>query len=393
MDQKFSTLSRPLTAVILSLSGLFFRHQNLYHRELWNDEIYQLSLTRGPLRPFWENQSYGDLSGFAGDYLLTYPFVQWFDPNKWGMAIPHILSTILGFYLLYVVCDKYCKTALGFFVAFAIAACNGNLIFHSFELRPYAVLPTLALGSFFCADALVNRFSQLSMAKKVGAGFFYVVNLFYHAFGLLIVAFPLLYFFLSRKWYFIFNKENKGLVTFLLMVFAIGLPIWFHYATMNPNNLSRDVFLEQGIHTFAILPNPLDGFRKFFDRTVFYNLIGFKPLYFFLGGLVFLIVVPFKQKREKVMFFLITVLLPLEVIFLSVLIKGYWFLDRQYVHLSPLFAVFLGMLWDSAFSYYIAALKKRAKLSVREILGFVLMAGCFTAGMINLIVYLVRLFF
>jgi len=188
-----------LVVIFISLWALYLRFQRLAARELWNDEIYQLKQTVGPFKHIWGRNDYGDLSCFPGDYVLTYPFVRFFGDNKWGLAIPHILITIIGFYFLYLIGKRYFKTIWGFVVAFAVVCFNQYLIFQSFEFRPYAVLPTLALASFYLIDTVFTEYSFLGRWKKFFIGLFFILTIWFHAFGILIILFPLFFFFGCRR--------------------------------------------------------------------------------------------------------------------------------------------------------------------------------------------------
>jgi len=374
-----------ISALGLSAWGLFLRFKNLAGRELWGDEIYQYKMSVGPFKQLWKINNYGDLSAFPGDYVLTYPFVQWFGLNKWGLAIPHIIFSFIGFLLLYFVCRKYYKTAVGFIVAFAIVGFNQHLIFHSFEFRPYGVLATLALGSFYLMEVCFLQFNELSRLKKISIGIFFILTCWYHVFGLLIVLFPLFYFFLSvchREGLSIFKKPY---VQYILIVLTIAFPVWLYYAFGNHYGFSRQgLALAAGRNTFDYIPNPLNGFWRFFNYTVFYHLIGIKNLYFLLGGFVFLAIIPFFDKAKKFGFFLCQILLPITTILVIVLMNQYWFLIRQYIFLAPLMAFFLGWVWDSSIVYYLD--KDQRRWSPRSIIGLICLVGCSTAGIIGIFV-------
>jgi len=90
----------------------------LAQHELWSDELHQLGMMEGSfldlikLLPVKEYCSY-----LSGDYYLIYPFFKIFSYNKWGLAIPHIIATIIGFYILYLICKKYFKSIWGYIVS------------------------------------------------------------------------------------------------------------------------------------------------------------------------------------------------------------------------------------------------------------------------------------
>lgn len=375
--------TRFFIALFFSLTAIYLRINRLAGRELWNDEIFQLSESSGPFKAFWQRHTYGDMTCFPGDYLLTYPFVRMFGSDKWGLAIPHLLMTMVGFYFLYLLCQRYFKTAVGDMVAFSIVCFNQHLVFHSLEFRPYAVLPTLALMAVYLTDVLVSEFSKLSRLCKSLIGSFLVLVIWFHAFGILIVFFPLAYFLLAKRHTPSWAGDIKPLAKFLAVVAAITVPVWLWYATGNPNKFERGTFMVMGIQTFDFIPNPLDNFGRFFNYTVFYHLIGFKKLYFLLGGLVLMLFIPYAQKLKKLGFFLVVIVLPIEVILLVDLANQYWFLIRQYVYLAPLLAFFLGWLWDSSAGYY--ADKNKPTMTFSSVIGLILLIVCTVAGLVGIV--------
>ena len=375
--------SRPVVSLLISVWALYLRFDCLAKRDLWGDEIYQISRTVGPLKPFWQRISYGDFTCFPGDYLLTYPFINFFGSNKWGLAIPHIIVTALGFFLLYLLCKRHFKTIVGYMVTFGIVCFNQHLIFHSFELRPYAVLPTLAIASCYLSDVLVCENVKMDFWKKFFIGLFFVATIWFHAFGIMIVFLPLAFFLFSRR-----KEESFGIIfrdvfKFSLTVLTISLPLWLWYVSGSASGTGKWDYSNTQTYPFTYVLNPLFGFWKFFDRVVLYNLIGYTPFYFLLGGLIFFIIIPFKEKLKKFAFFLILILLPIELILEASLISGYWFLIRQYIFVAPLFAFFLGWLWDSSIYYYLDV--ENRKFTPRSILGLILLVGCTIAGIVSIL--------
>ena len=169
----------------------------------------------------------------------------------------------------------------------------------------------------------------------------------------------------------------------------VALPVWAWYASGNPLRQSSSSWIEVGIHPFAVVQNPFEtGFGSFFNRIFLYNLIGFKKFYFLLGAMVFVTFIPQKNGLQKLAFYLLIIFLPVASILTAALISNYWFLDRQYNYLSPLFAFFLGWLWDTAFSYF----RDRSQsfqsrpLQWTEGLAFFMMAGCSIGGTVGMIV-------
>jgi len=62
---------------------------------------------------------------------------------------------------------------------------------------------------------------------------------------------------------------------------------------------------------------------------------------------------------------------------------------RQYIYTVPLFAFFLGWLWDSSANYYLE--EKGQRFSVRAVAGLVLMTICVMAGSGGIILHAFKL--
>jgi len=208
----------PAICFVFSAWALFLRFKATYERILSNDEVYQLIRTVGSFKPIWLRNYYGDFSCFPGDYLLTYPFITFFlgqidsktdpflfknvivlDAHKWGLLIPHILVTILGFYVLYLLCRRYFKNTWGYIVAFAVVCFNSHLASHAFEFRSYAFLPTLSLASFYFIDLLFCQYDNLGRTKKVLIGAFLLLVACFHVFGIIFLVLSIFYLFVFYR--------------------------------------------------------------------------------------------------------------------------------------------------------------------------------------------------
>ena len=156
-----------ILVLFISAYALYLRLLKLNNHTLWCDEGFQLRIMKGSFitminsLPQWEFCSY-----LSGDYILIYPFFKIFSYNKWGLAIPHILATILGFWLLYLICKRYFKTIWGYLITFTIVCFNATLINHATEIRTYAVLPTLALACFYLAQKLIDQNINMNIRKN-----------------------------------------------------------------------------------------------------------------------------------------------------------------------------------------------------------------------------------
>jgi len=351
--QLFSTFLRtqkPLLCFFIFLWALYLRAQRYAWRPLWNDELYQLQFMTGPFQPFWERRIYGDFTFFPGDYLVNYPFLRlsglykitqsfpqmaWSD--KWMMALPHIIVTVIGFLLLYRVCKRHLKTLGAYAVTFFIVSYNSNLIFHAFEFRPYAVLPVLSLASFYFSEIAIVQFGQLRFAKKFLLGLFFIFVILFHLYGILIVSLCILYFLIIHR-SALPKEELIRIIRFFALVYLVAMPAWLWYASARPIPLPE-------FNTFQYIPNPLVDTVGFL-KSMIGNLIGFKKFYIFLLGFAAWFFIPRLERRKQIFFFLLLVVLPIELIFVSDLFKNYMFLQRQFIWVMPLFALLVGWMWD-----------------------------------------------
>jgi hypothetical protein len=348
-----------LSALFISLYAIYLRSARLAGRDLWDDEIFQFNNIAGPLKPFWANVGYisGDHTTFPGEYVLTYPFVQWFGLNKWALAVPHIAVTILGFYFLYKLCSRYFTTTLGYVVAFVLVCFNVNLIFHSFEFRPYAVLPTLALGAFYFSDLIVAQYAQISRIKKMLIALFFVVGVSYHAYGIIIFALPAIYVIAMDGKGRLREVISKDFFKFFAGVFFSATLLWGWFASNNYFGVSPNKAQQSIVDPFQFIPNPLVNVIGFL-KGVLGNLIGHKGLYVILIGMITAFLLPHKRRFHQFIFLLLLVVLPIGLIFLADIMSSYWFVQRQFVWVMPLFAFFLGWCCDSTILFLQNGCKK-----------------------------------
>lgn len=326
--------------------ALYLRLVKLARHILWNDEYYQLNQMLGSFVDLLKSLRYGEYCSYlSGDLYLIYPFFKVFFYNKWGLSIPHAIATIAGFYLLYLICKRYFKSIWGFVITFIILCFNFNLINHATEIRAYAVLPTLALGTFYSLSLLIDSSLTLNRKNKITIGFFLILVIWFHAYGILMVFSLLVSLLLSAREVKYFSNILIKTISFMSIVLCIAMPLWI-YSVFGPHL----EFKQFNTDTFYFIPDPsknLPGFLK----GIFGNLVGFKKFHFLLIGLVFPFLFSYKERAKQISFLIFAVLLPISLIFLLDLRNKYWFVQRQFVWVMPLFAFFLGWSWDSFLSF------------------------------------------
>jgi len=335
---------RPALITIICIYGLYLRVVTLAVRQLSPDEMFQVHVLNSSFLQFL--QSLRELeycSYLSGDYFLLYPFFKIFGYNKWGLAIPHIISTILGFWLLYLICRKYLRTTFAYLIVFVVVCLNINLIGHALELRVYAVLPTLALGCLYLCQRLVG--SKTTFKQKIAVGLFFVITIWFHVYGLLILFVTALFSLFEKRRDPSFGLIFKDFFKFMSVVLAMSLPLWI-ISVFGPHAANQKVDI------FEYIPNPLFDIIGFL-KGVFANLIGYrhKQLYLLLIGLFFPLLIPYKRRFEQMTFLIFLVFVPIGIILLADVKNSYWFVQRQFVWVIPFFALFLGWSWDSLFCY------------------------------------------
>lgn len=322
------------------------------------DEIWQVAIMGGS---FWDmvrslpNHEHGAF--LSGDYFIIYPFFKMFGDNKWGLAIPHLVITAIGLYFFYLLSKQYFRTTWAYVIAFIIFAFNVSLIEHSVEVRTYAVLPSLALMALYFSKLLVDKNVLLSIKQKFGLGVFFVLTLWFHVYGVIIIFCTMLYALLDKFRDPSFKVIFVDVVKFFSIVLVIATPFWLANVFapqillidghVNPGmSLGAHPFNERNITTFDYIPNPLSDTFQFL-KSIFGNLIGYKKFYVLLPGIFIPFFFPIKNRCKLIGFLLALVALPLMLLLLSVLKNGYWFLQRQFIWVMPFFALFLAWSWDS----------------------------------------------
>lgn len=342
-----------LIAIFISIYALYLRLFYLAQHELWADEIWQLGAMQGSfidlLKWIPKNQY---CSYLCGDFYLIYPFFKIFSYEKWGLAIPHIAATILGFYILYLICKLYFKTLLGYIITFSIVCFNSTLIKHATEIRTYAVLPTLALAVFYFSQQLANQNIKMSIRKKWMIGIFFILVIWFDVYGASIVFLSVIFSLFSKYDDEYFKIILKYIARFMAIVFCIAMPVWF-FCVFGPHYNWRQC----NINTFDFIPNPLVNLIGFL-KGIFGNLIGCKKLYFLLIGIIMPFIVPYEHKSKQIAFLVIMVFLPIGLVFTNAVVLKYWFIQRTFIWVMPFFALFLGWSWDSLFIYLKGKIKK-----------------------------------
>lgn len=334
----------PISVASICLYALYLRIMHLYNHALWDDELFSLGMMKGTFSELLNQISKVEYCTFlSGDLYLSYPFFKIFSYNKWGLAMPRIIITVTGFYLLYLICKRYFKSAWAYFITFGIVCFNATLIDHATEMRVYAILPTLALATFYLFQRIADLNFILNTPKRICAIIIFVTVIWFQVYGILMFMSCFLFILLSKYKDRDFKTYSKNAIFFAGIVLCFAMPFWL-YCVFRPH-------LDYGVmrvRTFFFIPDPLHDTLGFL-KGIFCNLVGFKKLYFLFLGLIIPFIFSYKDKYKQLLFLFFIIIIPVSFIFLSDLVNNYWFVQRQFIWLMPLFAFFLGWTWDSLF--------------------------------------------
>jgi len=350
---------------------MLLRVQTLIRHTLWADEHWQLRQMGGSFLNLLRSLPREEFCPYlSGDYYLVYPFFRLFSYNKYGLAIPHVIATAIGFYFFYRLCRQAYQSWGAYLVAFALLCFNATLILHATEIRTYAVLPTLALATFIFIPLFFDPREGLAEWKRWAAGFFLSAVVLFHLYGVMIVFFPLAY----HLWIRVLDGGDvKKPVARVMKYASVGLliviPVWM-YSVFGPHYTYPDY-----CSVFQYIPDPRTtplGFLK----GVFGNLVGNRVLYVLLPGLAIPFVIPENPDRmRQIAFLTLCILAPIGVILFIDVETKYWFIQRQFIWVMPFFAFYLGWSWDKAFLFVEQKLRKR----IAQHLYFVLVTAAYVA--------------
>ena len=345
----------PISVIAICLYALYLRIMVLYRHELWADELFSLSQMGGSFLDLLKGLPKVEFCPYlSGDLYLIYPFFKIFSYNKWGLAIPHIIATIIGFYILYLICRRYFKSILAYLITFTLVCFNATLINHATEIRSYAVLPTLALATLYLFLRISDLNFGLNASRKIGSIAFFILVIWFHVYGILMFFSSLLFVLLTEhreKGYRVYFKNS---ILFASTILCLSMPLWL-YSVFGPHF----GYSKLNINTFEYFPNPLYNITGFL-KTLFCNLAGYKNIYFLLLGLIIPVIFRYKDRYRQLLFLSCSVIAPICLILLFDLLGKYWFLQRQFIWIIPLFAFFLGWTWDSFFILFGNSSKNRS---------------------------------
>lgn len=337
----------PISVIVICIYAFYLRIMHLYHHDLWMDEMSQLGELKRTFLELVKSRPKAEFCSYlSGDFYLMYPFFKIFSYNKWGLAIPHIIFTIAGFYILYLICRRYFKSLWAYLITFIIVCFNATLINHATEIRTYAVLPTLALAVFYVFQRIADLNFKLNVPKKIWAIVFFVLVIWFHVYGLFMFISIFLFTILSRYKTKDFKICLRNGIYLVAIILGVAMPLWL-YSVLGPH-VDATPYTTGTAGTFEYIPNPVFNIAGFL-KGIFCNLVGHKNIYFLLIGAIIPFVFSYEDKYKQLLFLSFNIIMPIAFLILSDIISNYWFMQRQFVWVIPFFAFYLGWSWDSFF--------------------------------------------
>jgi len=343
VNKKNNTGIMFLVAIFILLAS-YLRFEHFSNGRFDGDEVYQVHNILHAEMKFFEWRQVGEFTCFKADYFLNYPVIKLFHGNIWGMRSLHIFIYFLGFVPLYFIMRNMFHTFVGYFVTLSIICFNNTLIIHSFEIRPYAVLPTLSLLSYYFWERLFSSQEVMPKRIKIWWGVFIVLMAGFHAYGLFIVFLPAVYHFLKVLENFSIKEVWQKNGMYLVTIGIISFSVWFYYA-LGTRVIYHPILSAMPITTFEYFSNPAVDLIQFL-KNIFGNLLGNKFLYVLMVGLMGIGLGTKSEVKFKILFFLLLIVLAIECVFLPTLMEGYVFVQRQFIWVIPFFAIFMGWIWD-----------------------------------------------
>lgn len=346
--KKFNAV-QVLIAAIHFVIYFYLRFQYRVKQDIWVDEIWTL---KGLKLPFWEwllNHLPNNDFHFPGAYLVLYPLGHWWpEDNRFILSIPYMIISSVFFFLFakvnwlrFLDLGDIKQSIKGTWInvlALMLITYNSTLILYAFELRPYAVLPLLALVGLLLADKILdlkcfNLWGVLAVCTYVT----------FHNYALLMFMLGLAYCVALRltrarekfwNWN-VFSVYRPVMIT-LTVGALLAVPIlWqllhapylksFDMTSMDANTHRWIYPGFKGLTQVAAL---YYGFKRF-RITIFCFVI--------LGSIQLLA----KRKWIPILFPVMWVILPTALIYWVDIVSHYWFVQRQFIWVMPFHAIFV----------------------------------------------------
>lgn len=323
-----------LFVCLIGLAGMLFSFQAAHPD---TDELFELRNMQGL---HWKDVAsrktfYGDHTSFPGEFLIHAPFmnaldlfkypalldyehgnIEGFDKkSEWVLAFPKVGCAVIAVFLFCVMIKDW--SLFSQVTALSIWLFNTWIVYYSFSLRPYGLLPELAIFNLYLASRIKQRGTH---------GWVIFFTCIYHAYGPLIAFLPLM----------IFNQKRP---IYFWIVVALSFLAWSYYASYS--NFGMEANSAQSM---------LDPFGYLVPTKFFAMLMEslFTPFILTAFALPFIMLGMMRMGESQIWFLFILVIVPLISI-IGIDIKTHYIIyPRQYVWICPALGLWCGMMVNNS---------------------------------------------
>lgn len=309
--------------------GFSLRIYDLDAYSLWNDEAGQaLAAIQSNL-----NDTIMHIRSHAGampaDYFITRLAIQ-ISTSEFAIRFPAVFASTIAMASLGALAKLVINAPVAA-IAVWIMAISPDLVYYAREARPYAALLMFSLLSTYVLMLALQSRSTKKWWLLWGAAM--VVGAYFHIYVLWTAFFGFAYLTISIKDHGIASKLSTSSVTSfvmtLVLIFLLVLPGYRYFVA--EDSFTYELF-QFGGNLWSITAGGL-GWQ--FDRS---------PVQSMLLGLLTVIgcvVAPAKYRTNtRLMALLFGIPLIICAILLADTIQGYWYLQRQLIHLQPIVQLF-----------------------------------------------------
>ena len=359
-------------------AGAGFRLFHFFHnRSLWMDEIYLSSSLL--------HMSYHDLAVLPLDYQQKAPILfLWsvklvlntFGNSEMTLRFIPLLASLISLIIYYKVC-KYFLDSWGQIIALSIFCFSPALIYHSVEIKQYAVE---SLATIIALYLFISYKDKIAWKSKIIWGIFGAFILWFSYASIFVFAGIAIglsfYYLLKKEWRLLFTNLVPFLIWFVSFIInyllfthkhaeSAWIVYWFkaydNFMPLIPVSIHELKWFP--VNLYQMMDYPLGlvwNFKKIADNFIVDAIkIPFIPVLLLVTGLNFL----YKKDRKLCYIFL-------SVIAFTLIASGlylYPLTERFWVFIAPIFILLIAF----GFEYYsqkISSLKFRLLISIILIL-------------------------
>ncbi len=247
---------------------------------------------------------------------------------------------LITYGLYFLIVRRDIVTLPGRFVALSLFTFNSNLIFHALELRPYAVLPALALCLYWVSSQWNTVGRSWSKPMPYAWAALVSFTLLFHAYGLWMCLVVVGY----SVWAYNHTRADRLqalkrlLAPTIAGVFISLLPLWYFIRSSFGFQYGVDTFEFSGEGAVSVLKFVVANLG---DISIRYGWL--LPALLIAGG----VALPLPGRSRRILYMICLIAIPIAILFLQDIKGSYWFLQRQFVWVMPFASLLAALSMDS----------------------------------------------